>query len=231
MMKIKQMPLDARPRERLKNVGVENLSQEELLAIILRSGTKNISVKELSLEVLKLINEIYNVDNLTLSLLMTIKGMGETKAMSILAALELGKRVYLKSDCKIEKITNGEDIYHLFHYLYKLEKQENLIVLLLDTKMQIINHKTIFKGSINMSVASPLEIFQFAILNNASNIIVIHNHPSGDPTPSNYDVSFTKQIIKCGDILGIKVIDHIIIGNNKYYTFRNNEVIEVEKNN
>ena len=223
------MPLNSRPRERLLNFGAENLSDEELLSIILRTGTKNESVKEVSLEILKLIDHLEEMDQLTLNKLMQIKGIGQAKAMSIIAALEFGKRVYLKSDKKVYKITSGYHIYELFKYLYKLEKQENLIVVLLDNKNKIIKSKTVFKGSINISIAHPREIFNFAILNSAYAIIIVHNHPSGDPTPSKNDCAITKQMIASGEIIGIKVIDHIIIGHNKYYTFRENKVVMVDE--
>ena len=229
MMKIKEMPLECRPRERLKKYGSKNLSNEELLAILIGSGTKNISVKELSLEVLKLIDTINMADKLTLSQLKNIKGIGQAKAMSIIAAVELGKRIYILKNQNITKINNGQDIYNLFSYLYKLEKQENLIVVLLDNKNCIIDSKIIFKGTINMSIAHPREIFRYAILSSAFCIIIVHNHPSGTSYPSQNDILFTSKIIETVKIVGIPVIDHIIIGNNNYYTFRDNKVVKINE--
>ena len=229
MMKIKEMPLECRPRELLKKNKKKNLSNEELLAILIGSGTKNISVKELSLEVLKLIDTINMADKLTLSQLKNIKGIGQAKAMSIIAAVELGKRIYILKNQNITKINNGQDIYNLFSYLYKLEKQENLIVVLLDNKNCIIDSKIIFKGTINMSIAHPREIFRYAILSSAFCIIIVHNHPSGTSYPSQNDILFTSKIIETGKIVGIPVIDHIIIGNNNYYTFRDNKVVKINE--
>ncbi len=223
---LKDLPNFSKPRERLKKHGVSSLSDEELIAILLRTGTKDISVKALALNVLNKLENIKDLNNLTLNQLLNIKGMGEAKAMSLLAALELGKRVYLKQENNHQVIKNGLDVYHLFSYL-TLEKQENLIVLLLDNKNKIITYKTIFIGTLNISIAHPRDIFKYAINNNAASLIVIHNHPSGDPNPSKQDLDLTKQIIKSGHIIGIDVIDHIIIGNNRYYTYKENRVINL----
>ena len=227
---IKDIPKFNRPRERLKRYGVKYLSDEELLAILIRTGTKSISVKDLSLAVLQKIEKISDLDMLTLTNLQEIKGIGQAKAMSIIAALELGKRIYLKNDYLDNTIIkSGTDIYKLFSYLIQTEKQENLMVVLLDSKNRLIKSKKVFKGSLNISIAHPREIFKEAINNSANSIILVHNHPSGDPTPSKNDCAITKQMIASGEIIGIKVIDHIIIGHNKYYTFRENKVVMVDE--
>lgn len=225
-MMLKDLPNHLKPRERLLKFGVHNLSNEELIAILLRTGTKDLSVKDLSLKVLKEIEKISDLENISLNTFLNTKGIGQAKAMSLIAALELGKRVYL-FDQKEEKIkiTNGQVIYNLFFYLDKLENQENLVVLLLDNKNYLIDSKTIFKGTIDSSVAHPREIFNFAIKNSASKIIIVHNHPSGDPTPSSQDKVFTQNIFAAGKIIDIPIIDHIIIGHNKYYTFKENKVV------
>ncbi len=225
---LKDMPTFLKPRERLKTYGVASLTNEELLAILLRTGTKDISVKNLALNVLQTIEKIADLENLTLNSLIKIKGMGEAKAMSILAALELGKRVFiLKGSKEIEQIRSGKDVYAKFKYLNQLEQQENLIALLLDNKSRVIESKVIFKGSLNTSIAHPREIFKYAINNNAAYIIIVHNHPSGDATPSPQDKLFTQDLIKSGKIIGIEVIDHIIIGKNNYYTYKENKVINL----
>lgn len=225
---LNELPDFIKPRERLKQQGVSSLSNEELIAILLRTGTKNISVKDLSLKVLKKIENISDLENMSLKQFLNIPGIGEAKAMSIIAALELGKRVYLfnQNDQRL-KIKNGDIVYNLFKYLDKLEKQENLIVLLLDNKNYLIHNTTVFKGTLNSSIAHPREIFNLAIKHSASSIIIVHNHPSGDPVPSNHDRQFTQNLLKAGNIIGIPVIDHIIIGKNKYYTFKENEVVNL----
>ncbi len=222
---LKDLPSFLKPRERLKKYGATALTNEELLAILLRTGTKDISVKNLALNVLKTIENIENIESLTLNKLMAIKGMGEAKSMSIIAAIELGKRVFLLKDKDKTPITSGKDVYYRFKYLMRLEKQENLIVLLLDSKNKEIASKTIFKGSLDCSIAHPREIFKYAIDNNASRLIIVHNHPSGEAIPSLPDKKFTKQIMESGKIIGIEVIDHIIIGKNNYYTFKEGKVI------
>lgn len=225
---LNELPDFIKPRERLKQQGVSSLSNEELIAILLRTGTKKISVKDLSLKVLKKIENISDLENMSLKQFLNIPGIGEAKAMSIIAALELGKRVYLfnQNDQRL-KIKNGDIVYNLFKYLDKLEKQENLIVLLLDNKNYLIHNTTVFKGTLNSSIAHPREIFNLAIKHSASSIIIVHNHPSGDPVPSNHDRQFTQNLLKAGNIIGIPVIDHIIIGKNKYYTFKENEVVNL----
>lgn len=218
-----------KPRERLKTYGVSKLNELELLSILLRTGTKDISVNDLALNVLMLVETINDLDNLTLSDLMNIKGIKEAKAMAILSALELGKRLYLRLNYKDRlKIYNGEVIYNLFKYLNVTQRQENFVVVLLDNKNYLIKSKVIFKGSINESVAHPREIFRFAISYSATYIIAVHNHPSGDVIPSNQDIKFTNNLIKSGKIIGIPVIDHIIIGNNRYYTFKEKVVVKCE---
>ncbi len=224
-----KMPDVMKPRERLKTYGVSKLNELELLSILLRTGTKDISVNDLALNVLMLVETINDLDNLTLSDLMNIKGIKEAKAMAILSALELGKRLYLRLNYKDRlKIYNGEVIYNLFKYLNVTQRQENFVVVLLDNKNYLIKSKVIFKGSINESVAHPREIFRFAISYSATYIIAVHNHPSGDVIPSNQDIKFTNNLIKSGKIIGIPVIDHIIIGNNRYYTFKEKVVVKCE---
>ena len=224
-----KMPDVMKPRERLKTYGISKLSELELLSILLRTGTKDISVNDLALNVLMLVETINDLDNLTLSDLMNIKGIKEAKAMAILSALELGKRLYLRLNYKERlKIYNGEIIYNLFKYLNVTQRQENFVVVLLDNKNYLIKSKVIFKGSINESIAHPREIFRFAISYSATYIIAVHNHPSGDVIPSNQDIKFTNNLIKSGKIIGIPVIDHIIIGNNRYYTFKEKVVVKCE---
>lgn len=224
-MMLKDIPDFLKPRERLKSFGVSSLSNEELIAILLRTGIKSTSVKELSLEVLKTIEKISDLNNVSLNQFMSISGIGEAKAMSIIAALELGKRVYLFNDKdKIIKINNSYTVYNLYKYL-RMEEQENLIALFLDNKNCLIKSTKVFKGTVNSSIAHPRDIFKLAIRNNASSIIIVHNHPSGDATPSKEDITFTNNIFTSGKIIGIPVIEHVIIGNNNYYSFKENKMV------
>lgn len=215
---IKDLPEEEKPREKLKKYGVKNLTDEELIAIILRCGTKNMSVKDLAIKIKK---EFKNLSDLSYIELSKIKGMGEVKAITLLAAIELGIRSTYKEDKNI-KLNRPENIYEFFKNKLIHLKQENLIAVFLDNKNKLIAYKTIFIGTINMSISHPREIFKEAIKNSCVYIVLVHNHPSGDPTPSIADLKFTNQVYKTGKIIGIPLLDHLIIGNNNYYSFYDN---------
>jgi len=228
---IKDLPTSEKPREKFKNIGVKNLSNEELIAIILRTGTKDISVKDLAITLSKKINDISDYNDLSIANLTKIKGMGEVKAITLLSAIELGRRTIKMRAKENISITNAQIIYELYKYELINLKQENLIVLFLNTKKQIITSKTVFIGTINKIIVHSREIFYEAIKNCAVYIILIHNHPSGDPTPSKEDIEFTNEIKEVGLLIKIPLIDHIIIGNNKYYSFYDNNRWLYEKIN
>jgi len=215
---IKDLPEEEKPREKLKKYGVKNLTDEELIAIILRCGTKNMSVKDLAIKIKK---EFKTLSDLSYIELSKIKGVGEVKAITLLAAIELGIRSTYKEDKNI-KLNRPENIYDFFKNKVIHLKQENLMAIFLDNKNKLIAYKTIFIGTINMSVSHPREIFKEAMKNSSVYIILVHNHPSGDPTPSVADLKFTNQVYKTSKIIGIPLLDHIIIGNNKYYSFYDN---------
>lgn len=220
---IKELPEAEKPRERFKKYGVKNLTTEELIAIILRTGTKDLSVKDLAISITKELKNIENYSNWNLFNLTKIKGVGEVKAITLLAAIELGRRSIIKPINNKITITNAQTIFELFKYDLLNIAQENLIVVFLDTKKQIITYKTIFVGTINKIIVHSREIFNEAIKNNSVYLILIHNHPSGDPTPSKEDINFTLAIKEAGQIIGIPLIDHIVIGHNKYYSFYDHE--------
>lgn len=217
---IKEMNEGEKPRERLMQYGVKALSNEELLSIILRTGIKNKSVKELSSELLSEY-DLYDLSNISYKTLSNIKGMGEVKAVTLLASLELGKRV-IKKNKNIIKIKNSYDIYNYSKYELENLLQEKFLCIYLDSKNTIITSKILFIGTVNESNIYPRDIFREAVKNNASSIILVHNHPSGNINPSYSDMSLTNNIIKIGKTIGIKILDHIIIGNNNYYSFLEN---------
>ena len=220
---IKDIPLNERPRERLINKGVEYLSNEDLLAILLKTGTKENSVKVLANNILKQLDDINNLKEINLENLIKIKGIGKAKACELLAAIELGKRLNKKIDnIKQIKIYSSNSIYDYYKDKLKDKLQEYFYCIYLDTKNHIIKDKLLFIGTINESLIHPREIFKEAYLLSASSIICIHNHPSGNVNPSNNDIIMTKQLVEVGKILGIKVLDHIIIGKNNYYSFNDN---------
>ncbi|MBS3085083.1 DNA repair protein RadC [Candidatus Pacearchaeota archaeon] len=228
-MKILDFPKEGRPRERFLKLGPEALSDAELFAILLRTGTRGKknekgelmpgeNVIEMSN---RLINE-YGVDKLlecSLIELQKIKGIGLAKAMQILTIAELQKRVN-QSKKPVKKISCAEDVFNHFHDRLKDEKQENFYILMLDTKNNIIGEQLISKGILDASIIHPREVFKPAIKNSASKIILVHNHPSGDPTPSREDEEMTKDFKKTGKMLGISLVDHIIIGKEKYQNIK-----------
>ena len=217
---IKEMPDMERPRERFISNGVESLSNVELISIVLRTGTKNKSVKELSIDILNEVSlhELANINYVSLS---NIKGMGRVKAITLLSAIELGKRVYSKKDL-IYKITNNVDLYNLVKDDMVNKLQEMFMVVFLDNKSYLIDKKIIFLGTVNYSMVIPRDIFREAVKYNATSILLVHNHPGGSCNPSNEDFELTKKLIYLGDMLEIPVMEHIIIGNGGYYSFRDN---------
>jgi len=217
-MKIKEMLEDSRPRERLVKFGVKNLSDSEVLALILEKGTKQENVIEMSD---RLISK-YGLDKLSqcsLKELQEIKGIGFAKACQILALFEFNKRHNLAKQ-EIKHIKSAKDVFNLFHEKLKDENQENFFILMLNNKNYVIGQELITKGSLDNSIAHPREIFKPAIKNSASKIILIHNHPSGDPSPSKSDLDLTDELIKSGEYLGVNVVDHVIIGKDKYWNWR-----------
>ncbi|QVK20166.1 DNA repair protein RadC [Mycoplasmatota bacterium] len=213
-MLIKEITRNERPRERANRYGIKSLSNNELLAVLLRTGTKDISAIEVGNNIINSIEDIKNLKGVTLEELTKIKGIGIAKAVTILASIELGKRVN-RDETSIKVITPRSVYNYLKHDFVGL-KQEHFMCLYLDTKNNLISKKVIFIGSLNMSLVHPREIFKWAVKYSSASIILVHNHPSGDSTPSPQDIEVTKKIINSGKIIGISVIDHIIIGNDSY---------------
>lgn len=230
LYKIKNLPISERPRERLINNGVEALSDEEIIAILIRTGNKEVNAKDLALEVLIYLGNIHKFNEATIASLSKIKGIGTAKATTLLAAFEFGKRILQNNQIKNNNVINADQIFNLLRYDFQNEQQEKLLAVFLDTKKNIIATKVIFIGTINASTVHPREIFKEAIKNSAANIILVHNHPSGDCNPSIADDFFTKNMIKIGQLTAIEVIDHIIFGNQKYYSYYNSKWSEVFSN-
>ncbi len=211
-----------KPRERLISLGVGHLSNEELISIILKCGTKNINSKELASLILKEAKSVENLKDLKINTLSKIKGIGVVKSCQLLAAIELGRRVYYVKNKNNVQINSTSLVYETFRSEFDNSLQEKFCALYLDTKKNIISFKTIFKGTLDNSVVHPREVFREAILLSAAGVIVMHNHPSGDPTPSINDVEITNSLIYTGNMVGIKLVDHIIFGKDKYYSFFEN---------
>lgn len=215
---IKELPISERPRERFKKYGVEALSNEELLSILLRTGTSNKSVKDVSIDILRKvdINDLVNYD---FNSLKNIKGVGEVKAITIISAIEFGKRALSKRDL-VNQIKTGDDVFYLVKDDMENSLQEKFLAIYLDTKKYVISKKVIFVGTVNSSSITPRDVFREAVKLNSASMILVHNHPAGSITPSYEDIYLTNEFIKLGRMMGISVIDHLIIGNNNYYSFR-----------
>jgi DNA repair protein RadC len=219
-MKIKDLTEDSRPREKLKRVGIENLSDAEILSLILKTGTKGENVIDISNRLIKK----YSLEKLaecSLRELQEIKGIGFVKACQILALFEFNKRHNLAKN-PVTKISCAEDVFDYFHDRLGDEKQENFMILLLNSKNIIIGEHLITKGILDASIVHPREVFRPAIKNSASKIVLVHNHPSGDPPPSEEDIEITTVLRKSGETLGITVLDHIIIGKDRFFSLKGN---------
>ena len=209
-----------RPRERFLRQGPESLSNQELLAILLRTGTKNESVLSLANRILVQFEKLHALKHATVEEMMEIKGVGEAKAIQILAAIELGKRLAQKELDNKYTIRSPEDAAnYLIPELAPLQ-QEHFVALFLNVKNQILHKQTIFVGSLNASIVHPREIFRVAIRRSAAAIIVAHNHPSGNPSPSPEDIDVTKRLIEAGHILGVDLLDHLIIGDHQFISLK-----------
>ena len=196
------------------------MSDEELISIILKTGTKGISVKEVSLKLLENVGDIKRLKDIGINTLMRINGIGRVKAIEIKAAIELGRRIYIENN-KLNGVilNNSLKIYEYFKDLVGNKKQEYFYTVYVDTKGRYIDKKCLFVGTINNSIIHPREIFKEAYLLSANGIICIHNHPSGDPTPSKEDMMITRKIKEIAVIHGIRLVDHIIVGIDSYYSF------------
>jgi len=218
-LKLKEIPKEERPREKYKENGFQRLSSADLIAILLRTGSKESSVTELAIQILNEVGSIDQLKNTSLESLSKIKGVGEVKAITLLTAIELGTRVNQTNITIHQRISHAEDLYRLFAPKMQNLTQEHLIAVFLNSKNKIIDYKTIFIGSANQSIAHPRDIYKEALKYSAVKIMILHNHPSGDPSPSNEDVAFTSRLIEAGNLLQIPLIDHLIIGKDKYYSF------------
>ena len=220
--RIKELPVLERPRERLKKVGVENLTDKEVLSILLKTGTKEKNVNEVSIELLKTY-PLLDFPNRSIKDFTKIKGIGEVKAIELLASIELGKRIYLRDALELTKMDNAKKIWESSKYLFQDLKQEYFYAYYFNNKQELIEKKLIYMGTINSATTHTREIFKEAYLVSASTIVCLHNHPSNDITPSKADIVFTEHLMRTGEIQGIPVVDHIIVGKTNYYSFYEHE--------
>ncbi|UXH46864.1 DNA repair protein RadC [Rossellomorea vietnamensis] len=217
---IRDFPQDERPRERMIQSGAASLSNQELLAILLRTGTKSESVLQLSNRLLNQFDGLNLLKDASLEEITKTKGIGLAKAVQIMAAVEFGRRISNLTFDDRYSIRSPEDGANYVMNDMRFLAQEHFVCLYLNTKNQVLHKQTIFIGSLNASIVHPREVFKEAFRRSAASIICIHNHPSGDPTPSREDIEVTKRLVECGRIIGIDILDHLIIGEKKFISLK-----------
>jgi DNA repair protein RadC len=217
---IKEMPIELRPRERLIALGAETLPTSELLAIIIGSGNKEDSAIALAYQLLSLPGGLSQLAQATVEEIQTIRGVGPAKACQVKASLELAKRLNALGGENKPVIRSPQDIAALVLEEMRTLDREHFKTLALNTKNQVLAVETVSIGSLNSSIVHPREVFKNPIKRSAAAIVLVHNHPSGDPTPSSEDLAVTKRLLEAGSILGIEVLDHLIIGNRRYISLK-----------
>lgn len=222
---IMEMPSELRPRERLLNEGSGVLSDIELLAIILRTGSRDVSAIDLATMLLSAHGNLRSLLQVSIEELYAIKGIGPAKAAQIKAALELGRRVALAVAGTSVSIKSPDDAAALVMEEMRHLDREHFVALLLNVKNQVVAKELISIGTLSTSSVHPRELFKPAIRRSAASIILVHNHPSGDPEPSREDLEVTERLVEAGELLGIQVLDHLIIGDNRFVSFKNKGLI------
>lgn len=216
---IREMPEDERPRERLVKYGPEALSNSELLAIILRTGSQ----KENVINMCSRIFSEYSLKQLSqanIRQLTQIHGIGAAKAAQIAAVFELARKLEGFTDEPKRKIRSPADVYSLLYPRMREQKRERLVALLMDTKNHVLREEVISIGSLNANIVHPREVFKAALMESCASVILSHNHPSGDPTPSREDIAVTEKLVEGGKLLGIDVLDHVVIGDGRYVSLK-----------
>lgn len=222
---MRDVPEEERPRERMIQLGAEHLSNAELIALLLRTGSQGESVIALAQRLLTGMKGLRNLHEASLQELTKIRGIGEAKAIQILAGIEIGKRlVRIRREDQIS-IQNPETVADFLMEDLRYLPQEHFVCLYLNIKNKIIHKKSLFIGSLNSSIVHPRDIFREGIRYNAASIICAHNHPSGDPTPSPEDLMVTQRLVEAGNLVGIEVVDHIIIGDGSFFSLRSEGLI------
>lgn len=218
---IKHWPEDERPREKLLRQGAESLSEAELLALIIRTGnpaTKQSAV-DMGRQMLQEFGSLRNLASATVAEICRVQGTGPAKAAGIKAALEIASRLNTDRLTSGERFTSPEQVYRHYHFSLRDRRKEYFMALLLDGKNRILKEVRVSEGSLNQSIVHPREVFSPAVRESAAAIILVHNHPSGDPAPSREDREITRRLKEAGELMGVKVLDHIIIGDGGFVSF------------
>jgi len=217
---INEMAVEDRPRERLARNGASSLSPEELLAILLRVGMEGQNAVQLAGNILRERKSLLGLYRTSYQELCLIKGIGPAKAAQLLAAMELGRRIATEDKKENYVIHGPQDIFYLLEYSMLAAEQEELWVVILNTRNVVLDYLKLYSGSVNSSQIRLGEVFRGAVRYNATSIIVAHNHPSGDPTPSAEDIALTRALIQAGRMLDIEVLDHVVIGHKKFVSLK-----------
>jgi len=226
---IKDWPEGERPRERLLKHGAGSLSDAQLLAIMLRTGAGGKTAVGLAMEILNSLRTLRKIGNASLNELASFKGVGNAKAAQILAAFELGRRLLGETREKCPVFSSGRDVYLHYRHLFDNRKKEVFRSALLDAKNRMFKDSRVSEGTLTNSLIHPREAFRDAIRESAVSVIFVHNHPSGDPSPSREDMAITERLVNVGDIVGIKVLDHVIIGDGTYTSMMEKGYIKNKK--
>lgn len=217
---LRDVPNEERPRERMMQYGAQALSNAELLAILLRTGTFQESAVHLAQRVLSQSEGLRSLVDMSMQQLTEIKGIGAAKALQIQAGIELGRRLARSGMKETVTVRSPEDVSGLLMEDMRYLQKEHFVCLFLNTKNHIIGQETLSMGSLNAAIVHPREVFRAAIKRSSASIICAHNHPSGDPTPSSEDIQMTKRLVEAGDLIGIDVLDHIVIGDQTYVSLK-----------
>ncbi|GGG02558.1 UPF0758 protein YsxA [Paenibacillus albidus] len=217
---LRDLPHEERPRERMMHYGAESLSQAELLAILLRTGTRRESAIHIAQRMLKQIGSLRGLADLSIEELTGIKGIGPAKAVQLKAGIELGRRMANSRLNEPVTIRSPQDAAEILTEQLRYLQKEHFVCLFLNTKNHVLAQETLSMGSLNASIVHPREVFRAAIKCSSASIICAHNHPSGDPTPSPEDIALTKRLQQAGEIVGIDVLDHLIIGDSSFVSLK-----------
>ncbi|RMD98312.1 MAG: JAB domain-containing protein [Calditrichaeota bacterium] len=219
LKKIKDWPLEDRPREKLLRHGPEALSDAELLAIILRVGGKNMTAIDLARQILQECGGFRGIDKMDVQQFTRVHGIGQAKAAQIKAAITIGKRLARQRFAMNDRIQNSQDVYDMVHLKFRDLNREVFCLILLTSRNKVISEKVIFEGTVTQSMVSPREVVREIINAGAAQVIFVHNHPSGEVTPSEQDLHVTQLLKRACETIEVSVLDHIIIGDNRYYSF------------
>ena len=217
---VREMPEQERPRERLANVGAEALRDAELLAVLFRTGTREEGAVALAERVLRHFGTMRRVGQASLDELQQVKGVGRVKAIEIKAALELGRRAATMGLAERVKIASAQDVAAMLMPKFRAYETEHFKCLLLNTKNEVLKTVEISAGSIDQTLAAPMDVFRQAVREGAPAIILTHNHPSGDPEPSRQDLQLTERMKSAGELLGVRVLDHVIFGDGRFVSLK-----------